>query len=165
MISGSVAVDSRLPVNLHRDAAAPDGDSESPGLCRRTGPDADNGQRLRSAAACAADVMVGDEDKDCIVEPGLFASLIEKLANGVVSVLHRAIAPITGFDVDPVVWIGAGAMVGRRHQLQQERREGQAVEHSDRWRSTGPAHYSLCPITTSLLAARSRACDSGMKNS
>ncbi len=69
----------------------------------------------------AAGGVVGHEDEDRVVEPGLLTRLLEELANGVVGVLHCTFTAGAGRNVDAAFRVGVGAMVGGGHQLQQER--------------------------------------------
>ena len=52
---------------------------------------------------------------------GLLRALREEVADGVVGVLHRAVAPAAGRDVDAPGRIGIGAMIAGRHHVHEER--------------------------------------------
>ena len=71
--------------------------------------------------------MVGDEDEQRVVEPGLAARLRQELADGVVGVFHCSLTPLAGGDVDTPVRVGVRPVIGGCHQLQEERLAGRMV--------------------------------------
>lgn len=65
-------------------------------------------QIFLTGAACS---VIGDEDEQRVLEPGFFPHLGKELANGVVGILHRSFATVTGRYVDATFRVGIGSMI------------------------------------------------------